>query len=118
MSDQLPTNPDLGPRATKAEAALDIVAVVTSAVPYLGGPVSSVLAGASVGRKFDRVREVLAGVAEDLRGFKSEATERYVQTEDFADLLDKTLRQAGEERTEEKRQLYRSFLVNAITTAG
>jgi len=108
----------LGPASTGAETALDLAAVVTSAVPWIGGPVSAVLSGQSFGRKLDRVREALTGVVDDLRAFKSEASEAYVKTEEFEELLENVLRRTAEERNEEKRRLYRAFLTGAIKTVG
>src|ERR1043166_5355269 len=109
---------DLVPRKAPGDTPLDIVAVVTSAVPYLGGPVSAVLSGISAGRKYERIREVLNGVVEDLKEFKSRASEEYVRTEDFQELFEKTLNQAAEERSEEKRSVYRAFLTDAIASPG
>jgi len=108
----------LGPPSSGAETALDIASLVASAVPWVGGPVSAVLSGMSVGRKFSRVREVLAGMADDLQHFKSEASERYVKSDEFEELLENVLRRAADERNEEKRCLYRAFLTQSITSAG
>ena len=109
---------DLIPATTKAETALDVVAFVGSAVPWIGSPVSNVLSGMSWGRKFARVREVLEGLTSDLSDFKSEVSEEYVKTEDFEELLEQTIKRAADERNEEKRQIYRSFLTNAIESPG
>ena len=109
---------DLIPATTKAETALDVAAFVGSAVPWIGGPVSNVLSGMSSGRKFARVREVLEGLTSDLSDFKSEVSEEYVKTEDFEELLEQTLRRSADERNQEKRQIYRSFLTNAIESPG
>lgn len=109
---------DLIPATTKAETVLDVAAFVGSAVPWIGGPVSNVLSGMSSGRKFARVREVLEGLTSDLSDFKSEVSEEYVKTEDFEELLEQTLKRSADERNEEKRQIYRSFLTNAIESPG
>jgi hypothetical protein len=109
---------ELVPKRAPGDIALDIATVVSSAVPWLGGPVSAVLGGVSFGRKYDRVREVLNGVADDLREFKSDASQQYVRTEDFEELLERTLRQAADERSEEKRRIYRAFLTDAIESPG
>jgi hypothetical protein len=109
---------DLIPATTKTETALDVAAFVGSAVPWIGGPVSNVLSGMSLGRKFARVREVLEGLTSDLSDFKSEVSEKYVKTEDFEELLEQTLKRAADERNEEKRQIYRYFLTNAIESPG
>jgi hypothetical protein len=109
---------DLVPRKAPGDTPLDVAAIITSAVPYLGGPVSAVLGGLSAGRQYERVREVLNGVAEDLKEFKSKASEEYVKTEDFQELFEKTLEQVGEERSEDKRRVYRAFLTDAIALPG
>lgn len=109
---------DLIPATTKAETVLDVAAFVGSAVPWIGGPVSNVLSGMSSGRKFARVREVLEGLISDLSDFKSQVSEEYVKTEDFQELLEQTLKRSADERNEEKRQIYRSFLTNAIESPG
>ncbi len=106
------------PASTPAETALDVASFVGSAVPWIGGPVGNVLGGISTGRKIARVREVLEGLVTDLTQFKSDASEQYVKTEDFEELLEHALRKAADERHEEKRQIYRSFLSQAIKSPG
>lgn len=109
---------ELMPASTRTESALDIAAVVTNMVPWIGGVVAAVLGGMSVSRKLGRVREVLEGVAGELKDFKSEVSEAYVKTEEFEELLERTLRQAADERSEEKRHVYKNFLVGAIESPG
>jgi hypothetical protein len=110
-------NVDLVP-TTKTETVLDIAAAVGSAIPWIGGPVGSVLNGMSLGRKISRVREVLLGLASKLSDFKSTVSEEYVKTEDFEELLEQTLKRTAEERSEEKRRIYRDFLIDAISSPG
>jgi hypothetical protein len=109
---------DLIPASTPTEKGLDVATVVASAVPWIGGPVSAVLGGMSLGRKLGRVREVLEALAADLKAFKAATSEDYVKTEEFEELLEATLRKAAEERSEEKRQIYRAFLTDAIMSPG
>jgi len=104
--------------STKIERTLDVTAVVTSIVPWLGGPVSQVLSGISLGRKMDRVKEVLDGLASDLQDLRSEVSENYVRTDEFQELLERTLRSAAEERNENKRRIYRAFLAGTIRSPG
>jgi len=68
--------PDENNKTTSTEIALDVASFISSAVPWIGGPVSNVLSGVSFGRKINRVSELLEGVARDLHGFKSEVSER------------------------------------------
>lgn len=109
---------ELIPASTYTETALDVAAFVGSAVPWIGGPVSNVLGGMSLGRKLGRVREVLESLAKNLGEFKSGASEDYVKTEEFEDLLEQTLKRVGEEQNEGKRHLYKAFLTNAIESPG
>ncbi len=106
------------PASTKTETALDVAAFVGSAVPWIGGPVSNVLGGMSLGRKLGRVREVLESLSNDLIEIKSDVSENYVKTEEFEDLLEQTLKRVGEERNEEKRHIYKAFLTDAIESPG
>lgn len=109
---------DVVPASSGVETTLDVISFVSSAIPWVGGPISNVLSGVSFGRRLSRVREVLVGLIDDLQGFKSEVSETYVKTEEFEELLERTLRQAAEERNEEKRCIYRRFLVGAIKSPG
>ena len=106
------------PTGLSAETALDIASTLTNFVPWIGGAVSNVLGGLSVGRKINRVNEVLEGLANDLREFKSTASESYVKTDEFEELLENVLRKAAEERNEQKRRLLRTFLVEEIEHPG
>ena len=89
-----------------------------SAVPWLGGPVSNVISGYSQTRKFNRVQELLNGLANELRNFESDIAKEYVRTEDFEELLERTLRKAADERQAEVRNLYLRFIRHAITEPG
>ena len=102
----------------KKYTALDIASLVWSAVPWIGGPVSNVLGRMFLGRKLKRVYDVLDVVATELKEFKSEASENYVRTEDFEDILAQTLKRVGEERHEVKRKIYSAFLLGAIRETG
>jgi len=103
---------------TKAETTLDIASLVSSVVPWIGSPVSNVLSGVSFGRKISRVREALENLARDLRDFKSQVSEEYVKTEEFEELLEKTLRMIADERNDDKRRIFRAFLTDAIKSPG
>jgi len=109
---------DLIPSSTKTESRLEITSLISSVVPWIGGPVSNVLSGMSLGRKMKRVSEVLESLASDLSDFKSDVSEKYVNTEEFEDLLEQTLKRVSEERNVEKRQVYKAFLSDVIKSPG
>ena len=103
---------------TRTERKLEVGAIAASFAPWVGGAISGVLSGMSQSRKFDRVAEVLNGLAGSLAEFESEVSEKYVKTEDFEDLLEQTLRRAADERSAKMRDLYRNLLARAIKHPG
>ena len=109
---------ELLPLTTRQETLDDIAAILASIPPMIGGPISAVLAGISQSRKLERVRDVLEVMAKEIKDLKSEVSEKYVRTEDFEDLLEKTLRQVADERNDEKRKAYAAFLANDIRSPG
>lgn len=117
MSDES-THGEIVPAASRTEQALDIAAVVTALAPWIGGAVSAVLSGMAFDRKMGRVAAALGTLGEELEGFQSQASEEYVRTEDFEELLETTLRRVAEERNEGKRRIYAEFLVGAIKSPG
>jgi hypothetical protein len=109
---------ELVPISTPAELALDIAAGVSSIAPWVGGPVAQVLNGMSLGRKLERVRTVLMDMASRVKGLEDKPAAEYVKSDEFSELLEKTLRQAADERNEEKRRAYAAFLAGAIASPG
>jgi len=106
------------PTADAKQLAIEVAAFATSAIPFVGGPISNVLSGVGTVRRINRVREVVDQLVKDLAGFKSDVTEKYVKTEEFEELLERALRQASDERSEEKRRIYAAFLVDDIKAPG
>jgi hypothetical protein len=101
------------PPWTREEKVLDTVGTVANLVPVLGGPVSSILFGLSGDRRFERVRAYLIELAERV-GHLEDEQELFVRSEDFEDLLIEASQRVWAERSEEKRRIYRDFLVDAI----
>jgi hypothetical protein len=71
-----------------------------------------------MGRKLARIREVLLDTAESVKNLEDEASREYVKTDEFQELLERTLRQASDERNEKKRKLYSAFLAGDIASPG
>jgi hypothetical protein len=101
------------PAGDYAEAA----ALFASAIPFVGGAISNVLTGWSAERRYERIKEVCAGLARDLEAFTGRVRADYVRSEEFSDLVDQALRRVAMERSEEKRRLYRGVLLGAVTGA-
>jgi len=116
MSDE--EHSSLLPVSKPLENAYDIASAVSSMIPWLGGPVSVVLSGISLDLKIERVGQVLKEVDTRIRHLESEASKDYVQTGEFQELLERTLRQVANERSEEKRTIYAAFLAGDIQSPG
>lgn len=99
---------------TKTEKALDIGSLLVSPIPLIGGALSNVFGQISSGRKMKRVHDFLNSLVTELEELKSETTKSYVETEDFEDILERTLNNVGKERNEAKRTMYKYFLINSI----
>jgi hypothetical protein len=96
---------------------LDAAAMCTSIIPVLGGAISNVLNGWSLERRMQRVREVLEDLSAGIQGLNA-SQDQYVRSDEFEDLLDRTLRQVAAERHRDKRRLYAAFLAGAIANPG
>src|ERR1700684_1370889 len=106
---------ELKPPVTGSESdlittAADVMAVVTSAVPVIGGPVIAILGGVGTSRTLKRVKGAVGCLGERLQRVEFDVRETYVRTEDFQELLENALRAIGDEQNEEKRRVYASFI--------
>lgn len=87
-----------------------------SAVPILGGPLSSLLGDYFSGRKERRFIEFLEGISKDLENGRDSVNEEFVSKEDFYDIFELTARKIVLTRQEEKREAYRKILTNSMTS--
>jgi hypothetical protein len=97
-----------------AESGKDMAEFAARMVPWIGQPIKNVLNGISIGQKMPRVNDLLEGVINEIIDFRSELSELYVKTDDFGKFLDNILRIAADERVDEKRNIYKNFLLDAI----
>lgn len=118
--EQNPERKELIPQDTTTDKALDVGAFVSAVlpIPWLAPAVSFVLGGISNQRKIKRIHEALQQLNEEMGDFRSEASEKYVNSEEFDELLERTLQQIANERYEEKRNMYGRFLAGAIKSPG
>jgi hypothetical protein len=109
---------DILPYRAQGEGEIELASILTSVIPWAGGPISAVLSGISQEKKWERVKDVLISMGTELEGFKSEVAEKYVRTDQFQELFEKALRQAGNEFYEDKRKAYANFLAQEIKGSG
>ena len=102
----------------RTDKTIAATSALVSLVPWLGGAASNVVSGYGQTRKFNRVKELLDGLASRLSDFESDVAKEYVRTEDFEDLLQQTLRRVADERNAEVRNLYVRFIHRAIVEPG
>lgn len=98
---------EIGETATKA---------LVSAVPILGGPLSSILGDYFSGRKEKRFIDFLQGIQNDLKNKESLINDEFVTKEDFYDIFELTSRKIVLTRQKEKREAYRKILTNSMTS--
>lgn len=70
---------------------LDFAGYLANLVPGLGGAVGPFPGGLARHRKIGRLRELIGGMDEDLRGFQSKVSQEYVRSEDFEDLFEEAI---------------------------
>lgn len=107
--------PDLIP-ATRRERFAEITAIVSSAAPWIGGPISGIIGGVATELKIKRVTQFIKDVLEYVEELHSQETENFVKTEDFADIFDKTAHAVADERYETKRKLFSNYILNNIAS--
>lgn len=100
--------------ATKKEKFAELVAVVTSAAPWIGGPVAEIIGGAATNLKLKRVTKFVEDVLKYAEALHTKAAEEFVKSEDFADILEKTAQAAADERHETKRRLFSNYILYNI----
>ena len=106
--------PDLLP-ATKGERLAELVSLVASAAPWIGGPVAEIVGGVATNLKIKRVTQFIEDVLAHAEALHTEAAEEFVRSEDFVDILEKTASVVANERYEEKRALFANFILNNIS---
>jgi hypothetical protein len=95
---------------------METVAALSSLVPLVGSAVSQVLSGLATDQRLARVDEVLRFLSARVNE-TSIFSKEYLETEEFRDLLEQTLRQAYHEHHGEKRRLYGRLLLELVTAA-
>lgn len=105
---------ELQVEAEEKERQSLIMSTIASAAPWIGGPIANVMNARSSDRKLKRVYDTIDVVAKNAARIESDATKKYVQTEDFEDLLEATLRRASEERKDYKRSIYGEFIIREL----
>lgn len=120
MSEEVQDNTDIIPADSNVDRAIDAGAFVMAVlpIPWLAPAVSYVLSGISGQRKINRIHEALEQLNEELGDFKSEASEEYVHSGEFEELLERTLHKVADERSEEKRRIYARFLAGTLKSPG
>ena len=105
--------PSLAPE-TKGERFAELIAITSSAAPWIGGPVSGIIGGVATDLKIKRVTQFIKDVFAHVEKLHSQEAEEFVKTEDFADICDKTAQAVADERYEKKRKMFSNYILNNI----
>ena len=112
------SNKDMLPISTRVDTAADVAAIAANLIPSFGSVVAQVLSGWSQARRFSRVRDAIIQVSNDLIDLESQVSADYISTDEFEELLEKTLLAIAEERSEDKRTMYARFLETSMKLPG
>jgi len=99
------------------QACKTTVKALTSAVPILGGPISTIIGDIQSIRKEKRFLEFINGLREDLHNFSGRVNAEFISKEDFLDIFEQTARKIVMTRQEAKRTAFRHILSNAILSS-
>lgn len=90
---------------------------ITAMIPVLGGTLTSVwsdIEAIQAKRKSDRLEDFYINLKDELEEVKSQLKVSYINKPDFLDIFELTARYIVNERTEEKRVLFRSIFLNSL----
>ena len=105
--------PDLMP-ITRGERFAELSAIVSSAAPWIGGPISGIIGGIATDLKIKRVTKFVKDVLDYVDKLHTQEAEEFVKKEDFVDIFDKTSQAVANERHETKRDLFANYILNNI----
>jgi len=95
------------------EHGVNVLKAALSAIPF-GGIFSSLISDYMPKTKMERLLKFIGKLGEDLARFKREIDEKYIKTDKFSYLLEKTLKAVIENYQEEKMACFRAILVNSL----
>ncbi len=85
------------------------------AIPYIGGPLSTLYFGYKQEQRFQRVEQTLKEVASELQNCKLPKIEEH-NSEELMPLIDELTDKIEDERIELKRNLYKEYFKNILKT--
>lgn len=85
------------------------------AIPYIGGPLSTLYFGYKQEQRFQRVEQTLKEVASELQDCKLPKIEEH-NSEELMSLIDELTDRIEDERIELKRNLYKEYFKNILKT--
>lgn len=96
-----------------SKAALDLIG---NCIPIVGfaQDVYAQLEQIQAKRKVERISKFLEGVQFSLSKMQDKLNEEYINKEDFTDIFEKTSRYIANERSENKRNLFKNILLNSM----
>lgn len=90
------------------------IKALISAVPALGGPISSIIGDIQSTRKQKRLVEFVNGLTNDLVNLSDHINHDFVSKEDFLDVFEQTSKKIAITRQKSKRDAFRNVLSNSV----
>jgi len=96
------------------EKAESIEKALIAAIPYIGGSISSLLGDYQDRKKHERLTNFFTSLQVDINDLKDQVNSKFISTDDFLDIFEKTSRKIADERNEEIRIAFKNILLNSI----
>lgn len=91
-----------------------VIKGIISAVPYLGGTVTSIWSDIQAERKHERLLEFYTALDDEIKIIKEKLNVGYISKPDFLDVFEATVKFVINERSNEKRRFFKNILLNGM----
>lgn len=99
------------------DTAITLVKAGVAAIPFFGGSITSIwsdLQGKQLQEKIKRLESLTEAIKTDMAIIEDKVNENYTTGQDFADIVESTLRHIIDERKDQKRTMFKNILLNSM----
>lgn len=92
---------------------------IISYLPVVGNAITNIwneFESAQLQRKTERLESLITNLCSDLKRLEAHINKEYINQQDCADIIEKTIHAVVIERLEEKREAYKNILINSIVS--
>lgn len=99
----------------KLETVQTVTKGLISAIPYLGGTITSVWSDIQAERKHERLLQFYSDLDKEVVKIKENLNFEYISRTDFLDVFETNVKYIINERNSDKRELFKNILLNGMT---